>query len=88
MKFPLNTRSGRINKANINNYHPSAYNNSGRVVFFVRGKGRCPLGPLSVLLIVFGILIIMALVLPTGFWWLMLGVVLILLGLQLIKTMH
>ncbi len=48
-------------------------------------KGSGSLGPFGVILIVFGVMIILALVLPTGFWWLMLGVVLILLGLQLAK---
>ncbi len=54
----------------------------------MRGKSRGPLGPLSLLLIVFGVMIILALVLPSGFWWLMLGVVLIILGLQLVKCMR
>lgn len=51
----------------------------------MRGKRPGRLGPLSILLIVLGIMIIMALVMPQGFWWLMLGVVLILLGLQLCR---
>lgn len=56
-----------------------------RAVFFMRGKKPGGIGPLSLLLIIFGIMIILALVLPSGFWWLMLGVVLILLGLQLCR---
>ena len=48
-------------------------------------KGPGGFGFLSLLLIIFGILIILALVLPQGFWWLMLGVILILLGLQLCR---
>lgn len=52
----------------------------------MRGRKRPGgIGPLSTLLIIFGILIILALVLPSGFWWLMLGVVMILLGLQLCR---
>ena len=51
------------------------------------GKRPGAFGPLSTLLIIFGVLIILALVLPQGFWWLMLGVVLILLGLQLCRGM-
>ena len=51
----------------------------------MRGKGRGGPGALSWILIILGVLIIMALVLPSGFWWLMLAVVLILLGLQLCK---
>lgn len=51
----------------------------------MRGKKQGGIGPLSLLLIIFGIMIILALVLPSGFWWLMLGVVLILLGLQLCR---
>jgi len=54
----------------------------------MQGKGRGPMRPLCALLIVSGVMIILALVLPAGFWWLMLGVVLILLGLQLIKCMR
>lgn len=54
----------------------------------MRGKGSGGLGGLSILLIVFGVMIILALVLPSGFWWLMLGVVLILLGLQLCRRMR
>lgn len=54
----------------------------------MRGKGPGALGGLSLLLIIFGVLIILALVLPQGFWWLMLGVVLILLGLQLCRRMR
>ncbi len=54
----------------------------------MRGKGSGSIGALSVLLIIFGVMIILALVLPTGFWWLMLGVVLILLGLQLCRRMR
>ena len=47
----------------------------------------CRKGPglFSLLLIIFGILIILALVLPPGFWWLMLGVVFVVLGLQLCR---
>lgn len=48
----------------------------------MRGKGRFTLGPFGLCLIIFGVMIILALVLPQGFWWLMLGVVLILLGLR------
>lgn len=54
----------------------------------MRGKGPGAFGGLSILLVVFGVLIILALVLPPGFWWLMLGVVLILLGLQLCRKMR
>lgn len=49
-----------------------------------RGKPGS-MGPLCILLIVLGVMIILTLVLPSGFWWLMLGVVLILLGLQLCR---
>ena len=45
-------------------------------------------GALSLLLIVMGVVIILALVLPQGFWWLMLGVVLILLGLQICRRIR
>lgn len=51
----------------------------------MRGKRPGSLGPLSILLIVLGVLIILALVLPSGFWWLLLGVVMIVLGLQLCR---
>lgn len=51
----------------------------------MRGRKPGAMGPLCTVLIILGVLIIMALVLPAGFWWLMLGVVLILLGLQLCK---
>lgn len=51
----------------------------------MRGRKPGGLGPVSYVLILFGIMIILALVLPQGFWWLMLAVVLILLGLQLCK---
>ncbi len=54
----------------------------------MRGKGSGSIGGLSLLLIIFGVMIILALVLPSGFWWLMLGVVLIVLGLQLCKRMR
>lgn len=53
----------------------------------MRGRGCGGFGGLSILLIVFGVMIILALVLPSGFWWLMLGVVLILLGLQLCRRL-
>ena len=49
----------------------------------MKGKRKGGIGPFGIFLIVLGVIIILALVLPSGFWWLMLGVVMILLGLQL-----
>lgn len=54
----------------------------------MRGKGSGSIGVVSTVLIIFGIMIILALVLPSGFWWLMLGVVLILLGLQILRRLR
>ncbi len=52
----------------------------------MRGRNhRGGLGPFCTCLIILGVLIILALVLPSGFWWLMLGVVLIVLGMQLCR---
>ncbi len=79
MKFPLSIKSGRINEQTP----PFRIVCSGEVVFLLKGKGKGGLGPFGICLIILGIMIILALVLPSGFWWLMLGVVMILLGLQL-----
>lgn len=48
-----------------------------------RGKGGCALGIIS---IAAGALIILAMVLPSGFWWFILGGALIAVGLCLLRS--
>ena len=48
-----------------------------------RGKGICVLGAVA---IVAGALIILAMLLPAGFWWLALGVALIVAGIWLLRS--
>lgn len=48
-----------------------------------RGNSGCILGVAS---IVIGVLIILAMLLPSGFWWLVLGAALIVIGLCLLKS--
>lgn len=48
-----------------------------------RGRSVCALGIVS---IVVGVLIILAMVLPSGFWWFILGAALIAVGLGLLRA--
>lgn len=48
-----------------------------------RGRGGCVLG---IIAIAAGVLIILAMLLPTGFWWLALGAALIAAGFWLLRS--
>lgn len=48
-----------------------------------RGKGGCALGIVSIII---GVLIILGMVLPSGFWWFILGGALIAAGLCLLRA--
>lgn len=48
-----------------------------------RGKGGCTLG---LVLIAVGILIILGILLPTGFWWFVLAGILIAIGVYLLRA--
>ena len=56
---------------------------SGGIIMRRRGKGGCTLG---LVLIAVGILIILGILLPTGFWWFVLAGILIAIGVCLLRA--
>ena len=93
-KLPLRLKIGSINKILFTNKILSAYNVPGteyaeRIIFLrggkimrKNGKPHCRIGCLVALL---GVFVLLALILPSSFWWFVLGAFLIYLGLCVIR---
>ena len=60
-------------------------------LFVQKGGGslkrkRCPLGTVGCLVVLAGVLILMSLVLPSGFWWFVLAIILIGIGIGILRS--